>query len=124
MSSTTATIVATTTTGLSTGMTTWLVVAGAALVTYLIRISMVVVFHQRELPASVEPVLSLATPAVLAGVVAGALFLPGGEPGLPPIGHLLALGAAVVVVRRTGKTVLALAAGVPVAAFAALVGLA
>jgi hypothetical protein len=52
------------------------------------------------------------------------VFLPAGGPGWPSVGTVVALVAAAVAVRRTGKPVLALAVGVPIAVAAALVGLA
>jgi branched-subunit amino acid transport protein len=97
-------------------MTTWIVVLAAAATTYVVRISMVVVFHRRSLPSGFERVLSLATPAVLAAVVANALFVGnGGTIHPPPVTALLAVPAGALVVRRTGKPAHALAAGLPLA---------
>ncbi len=96
-------------------MTTWFVVLAAAASTYLVRISMVVVFHRRSLPDGFERVLSLASPAVLAAVVANALFVGNGSVHPPSVAALLAVPIGALVVWRTGKPVHALAAGLPVA---------
>lgn len=104
-------------------MTTWIAVLGAATATYLLRISMVVVLAGRPLPAACEHHLRLAGPAVLAAVVASALFVSDGAAQPAPVGHLVALVAAGAVVRRTGRSLHALLVGLPVAALASLLGL-
>lgn len=104
-------------------MTTWIAVLGAAACTYLLRISMVVVLAGRQLPASLEHQLRLAGPAVLAAVVASALFVSDGAAQAAPASHLAAVVAAGLVVRRTGRSLHALLVGLPVAALATLLGL-
>lgn len=96
-------------------MTTWLVVVAAAVATYLIRISMVVVYNRRSLPAGFERMLSLAAPAVLAAVAANSLFVGDGSIHAPEVAALFAVAAAAVAVWRTGKPVHALVVGLPLA---------
>ena len=55
-------------------MSAWFVVLAAALATYLLRVSMVVAFAGRPLPAPLDRHLSLTAPAVLAAIVANSLF--------------------------------------------------
>jgi branched-subunit amino acid transport protein len=64
------------------------------------------------LPDDLERLLSLAAPAVLAALVASSVFVVGDARRLP-VALLPAVLAAVLVVRRTGKPVHALAAGLP-----------
>jgi branched-subunit amino acid transport protein len=103
-------------------MTTWLVVLVASLATYLVRISMVVVFHERSVPAWMESVLALAGPAVLAAIVGAAVAAPNGSIEAPHRATLVALAAAGLAVRRTGKPALALVVGLPVAWIAVTAG--
>ncbi len=91
--------------------------------TYVMRVALAV------LPESVVRsdgrlmgVLDLLAPAVLAALVASALVAPGGDRTLPDPAALIAVGSAGVVVRFTGKVVLALAVGFPVYWILPLVG--
>jgi branched-subunit amino acid transport protein len=104
-------------------MTAWLVVLGAGACTYLLRISMVVVLANRDLPRPLAARLHLVAPAVLAGLVASALFVSDSSVHRPPFGHLAAITVAGLVVRRTGAMVHGLVVGLAVAALAELVGI-
>ncbi|MFB6271136.1 MAG: AzlD domain-containing protein [Halobacterium sp.] len=60
-------------------MRLWLVVLGAALGTYALRVSFVALFGRMDdVPPRVERTLSLVPPAVLAALVLPALVLDGG----------------------------------------------
>jgi branched-subunit amino acid transport protein len=94
-------------------VTVWLVVIAGAAATYLVRISMVVVFHGRAVPASIERSLALALPAVLAAVAANGLFVHGDAVVVPPPSVWPAVGMAALVARRTHRPVHALLVGLP-----------
>lgn len=60
-------------------MRLWLVVLGAAIGSYLLRVSFVTLFGRLdEVPARVERTLAFVPPAVLAALVAPELLLAGG----------------------------------------------
>lgn len=90
----------------------------AAIGTYLIRISGIVLLGgDRELPPRVKTMLSLVAPAAMAAIIANALFLDQGQWRGFGAWHLAALVAALVALwkRSMGWTLLA-----GVVAFAAL----
>jgi len=103
-------------------MSTWLVILACAATTYATRLSMVVVFHGRQIPARVHRALSVAGPAVLAALLGATVLAPNGSMEAPPIASVVALGAAAAVVRWRDKPLLALAVGLPVAGAAAALG--
>jgi branched-subunit amino acid transport protein len=108
-------------------MTTWLIVGAAAVASYLLRISMLVAFADRPVPPALARRLPLLGPAALGALVAGALTggMPAGAgPRVAgaPLGPVLAVVLALVVVRRTGRAGHALLVGLPVAALTAAAG--
>lgn len=84
-------------------MRLWLVVAGAAVGSYVLRVSFVEVFGRLDtVPPRVERTLAFVPPAVLAALVAPELLLDGGALAVSPANHrLLAGGVAAVVAWRT-----------------------
>ena len=103
-------------------MSTWLVVLAASAATYLIRVSMVVAFHRRRLPARLEGALSYAGPAVLASLVTAAVVTPHGSVEAPPAAGVAAIVAAAGVARWRDSPLLALGVGLLVVVGAAAVG--
>jgi branched-subunit amino acid transport protein len=102
-------------------VTTWLVILGAALCTYLLRVSMVFALDRRPLPDRVAARLRFGAPAVLAAVVTGSLFTSAHSVRAPALGDLLAVVLAAAVVRRTHNAAHALLVGLPVALLVAAV---
>ncbi|WNM27716.1 AzlD domain-containing protein [Demequina capsici] len=99
-------------------MTTFLIFTAAAIGTYLIRISGIVIFgRDRDIPPRVEQALQLVGPAAMAAIVANSLLLD--EGAWRPFGawHLAALAAVGVALWRRSSGV-TMAAGAVV--FAAL----
>lgn len=93
-------------------MTASLVIVAIALGTYALRVSMFVLVTSRPVPKGLDRMLQLVGPAAVAGLVAAALVRTGGD-GQDPV-ELLAVGAAFVVVRRTGNVAHAFVVGLPV----------
>ncbi|MCB0995352.1 MAG: AzlD domain-containing protein [Acidimicrobiales bacterium] len=93
-------------------MTTVLAFSIAALVTFALRSSMTLAGARRA--AALQTGIGLVTPAVLAAMVATALFVDHGAVAAPPVAELAAVGTALVVARRKNNASVALAAGLPV----------
>lgn len=96
-------------------MSTWLVVVGAAAVTYLLRSSVLVLGGGRRFPAALEARMRFVGPAVMAAIVAGALFTTDGHLSTVAPGDLLAVAVGGAAARRLANPGLALAVGLPVA---------
>lgn len=86
-------------------------VAGA--ITYALRCSMVVIGDRLDSSAIVESTIGLVSPAVLSAIIVSALVLDHGKVVAPDLAGVLAVGAAVVAVRRTSNVGMALAVGLP-----------
>ena len=94
-------------------MSTFLVVAAAGAVSYLCRISMLVLAARGGVPAAVERSALFAVPVAFAALAAtslGTAVIETGAGSLPALGAV-AVGAAAV--RRTGSSQAALLAGMP-----------
>lgn len=80
-------------------MTAWIVFALAAIGTYLIRISGLVIFSDPErIPAPVQRSLKMLGPAAMGAIIANALFLDGEQWrafGAWHIGAAVAVGVAI-----------------------------
>ncbi|MCB0970340.1 MAG: AzlD domain-containing protein [Acidimicrobiales bacterium] len=87
--------------------------AAAAIVTFALRASMVVAGDRLLGSDRLATVIALTSPAVLAAMIASALFVHAGEVIVPAPAEVGALAVAVVAVRRTGNVSAALAAGLP-----------
>ena len=82
----------------------WLVVLGLGLGTFLIRYSFIGLFANRDMPHWLTHGLKLTVPAIFASIVAGSLFLVGGQLGgwtLWPR-YLAAVVALLVALRTQG----------------------
>jgi len=90
----------------------WLVVGLGGLVTYLIRLSFIVVIPQERLPATFRRALRFIPPAVLASIVLPELVLRDGALALSPDNHRLLAGlVAALVAWRLRSTWLTIGAG-------------
>lgn len=102
-------------------MTALIAFALAALVTFLLRSSMTLVGAASASPRAGRWI-ALVSPAVLTAMVASALLLDHGEVVRPVLGEVLAVGAGVLAVRKTGNVSMALAVGLPVYWIATAIG--
>jgi branched-subunit amino acid transport protein len=90
-----------------TSMDSWLLVIGLGLGTFLIRYSFIGLFANRDMPSWLTHGLKLLVPAIFAAIVAGGLFISGGQLGgwaLWP--HYVAAALALLVALRTQGHVL------------------
>ena len=95
----------------------------AAAATYLLRSSMVL-FGGRLLGSDrFASNIALVSPAVIAAIVASALFIDGGRNVTPPAVSTLAVVAGLAAVRRTNNVSAALMVGMPIYWIGALAGL-
>ncbi len=90
----------------------WLTIAGMGVVTYAIRLSLILLFGRVALPPLLVRALRFVPAAVLSAIVFPELLLPGGRFDLSPgNARLLAGLLAGLVAWRTRSVVLAVAAG-------------
>ncbi len=78
-------------------MTVWLAIAGAGLVTYLLRLAPLVISVRRPAPVALRHYLDALPIAIIAALTGPAIVLPSGTPtlGAEPVGALVAgAGAA------------------------------
>jgi branched-subunit amino acid transport protein len=93
-------------------MSIWLVILLGGLLTYLTRLSFILLLGQWELPGWLLRLLRYVPPAVLSAVVFPELFLPGGAPDFSPGNLRLAAGlAAALVAWRTRNALLTIVSG-------------
>ena len=59
-------------------MSTWLIIVGVALVTFLLRASFIVFADPQRFPHAFRQALTFVPPAVLAAIVAPGLLMPAG----------------------------------------------
>jgi branched-subunit amino acid transport protein len=85
----------------------------AAVATYLLRSSLILLSGSSDSPRLTKAIRFVA-PAVLAAIVASAVFLDRGALRQPALAELVAIGAGLVAVRRTGNVGMALFVGLPV----------
>jgi branched-subunit amino acid transport protein len=94
-------------------MSTWLVVVAAGAGSYVLRISMIVLAARVGLPPLLERATRFAVPTAFAALAAASLggYTTGWDAAaLAPV---VAIGVAVVAVRRTGSPHAAVLAGMP-----------
>lgn len=85
-------------------MTVWLVVAAAAIGTYLIRLSGVVLLRDPErIPEPVRRALRMVAPAAMGAIIVNSLFLDAGEWRAFGAWHLAALVAIAVALWRRSQ---------------------
>ncbi|MBN1202795.1 MAG: AzlD domain-containing protein [Anaerolineae bacterium] len=93
-------------------MSEWLVIGGMVVVTYSVRLSVIALLGEGELPDSINRALRYVPPAALTAIIFPELFIPDGTFDLS-LGNvrLLAGLAAAVVAWYTRRTLLSIAAG-------------
>jgi branched-subunit amino acid transport protein len=92
-------------------MSAGLVLTGAGLVSWVLRVLFIVLVPARRLPPPVHRALAHTGPAALAALLATDLAQSGFDGG-SPVALLLALLAAALVARRTRSLLLATGAGI------------
>ncbi|HEU4544217.1 MAG TPA: AzlD domain-containing protein [Jiangellaceae bacterium] len=96
-------------------MTAWIVILLAGLGSYLFRISMVVLTNRVALPAKVEQASEFVAPAAFAALAATGIAAASVQAGdvAQAIPLLAAVAVAIVAVRLTGRSYVAVLAGMP-----------
>jgi branched-subunit amino acid transport protein len=90
----------------------WLIIAGMVLVTYSVRLSVIVLMRGQEMPPSLARALRFVPPAALSAIVFPELLTPGGALDLSPGNVRLIAGIlAAIVAWTTRRTLLPIAAG-------------
>jgi len=93
-------------------MSLWLTILLAGLATYVIRLSFIQLFANREIPPFVLRALQFVPPAVLTAIIAPELFLQEGSLSLSLAnGRLVAGLIAILVAWRTKNVVLTILVG-------------
>ena len=96
-------------------MTAWFVILLAGLGSYLFRISMIVLADRIALPAKVEQASEFVAPAAFAALAATGIAVASTQAGtvVQAAPLLAAVAVAIVAVRLTGRSYLAVLAGMP-----------
>lgn len=93
-------------------MNLWLVIIGMGVITYGIRLSMIVLLEKVEIPAKLRQALRFVPPAVLSAIIFPELLQPGGQLDVS-LGNdrLLAGLLAMIVAWRTKNVLWTIAVG-------------
>jgi len=95
-------------------MNTWLIIAGVALTTFLLRASFIVFADPQRFPPAFRRALAYVPPAVLAAIVAPGLLLPQGVLDFTLANARLPAGLlAMAVAARVRHPLAPIAAGLP-----------
>lgn len=95
-------------------MNTWLIIAGVALTTFLLRASFIVFADPQRFPSTFRRALAYVPPAVLAAIVAPGLLLPEGVLDFTLANARLPAGLlAMAVAARVRHPLAPIAAGLP-----------
>lgn len=93
-------------------MSLWLLVLGMGLLTFLLRLALVLGANRLELPPTLQQGLKYAPPAVLSAIIALELAAPAGTIDLTPSNFRLVAGVvATVVAWRTRNVLITIAVG-------------
>lgn len=93
-------------------MSLWIAVIGMGVITYAIRLSLIVLAERVQLSEPIQQALRFVPPAVLSAIIAPELLRPGGTFDLTLGNERLLAGAiAIVVAWRTRNVLLTIAAG-------------
>lgn len=94
-------------------MSVWLVLIGAGLVTFALRLALILLIGRMELPQSLRRPLRFVPPAVLGAIIFLAVLMPQGSPALSPLDNarIITAGLAVIVAWRTKKILPTIAVG-------------
>lgn len=96
-------------------MTAWIVILLAGLGSYLFRISMIVLTERVALPAKLEQASGFVAPAAFAAIAATGIAVASRQAGtvMQATPLLAAVAVAIVAVRLTGRSYVAVLAGMP-----------
>ena len=95
-----------------TALEIWTVIAGGTIVTYLTRLSFLVLMPADRMPSFAQRALTYAPPSVLAAIILPEVLLEAGRLALSPNNpRLLAATAAAIVAWRTKNTWLTMLLG-------------
>ena len=96
-------------------MTAWIVILLAGLGSYLFRISMIVLTERVALPARLEQASAFVAPAAFAALAATGIAFSSTQAAdlMHAVPLLAAVAAAVLAVRLTGRSYVAVLAGMP-----------
>jgi branched-subunit amino acid transport protein len=103
-------------------VTAWIVIVSIGAVSYSLRAAALVVVASRPLPESLQLPLGFVGPAAIAALLASLLFTSAGTLRAASVAELIAVGAGIVAVRRTGNMLHAFAVGFPVLWVGSLLG--
>lgn len=92
-------------------MSVWLLIVGAGIGTYLLRVSMVALLSNVETPVWVDRITSFVMPAAFAALAASAVLRAGGVASVESVPRVVAILVAIAVAHRTRSTPLTLTAG-------------
>ncbi len=87
-------------------MTLWLTILGAGLITYLIRLSLIMLLDRVRVTAVVKRALQFVPPAVLSAIIFPEMLQPSGEFDLSLGNFLLLAGLVGILAARRTKNVL------------------
>ena len=93
-------------------MSAFIVVIVAGVLSYVFRVSMLIVAARRTLPAVIDRAGRFAVPTAFAALAAASLAT--GVAGAPAVAPFVAVAAGAFAVRRTGTPHAAVLAGMPV----------
>ena len=93
-------------------MTAWLIIVGMGIVTYAIRLSLIVLLGRLDVPPLVQRALRFVPPAVLSAIILPEVLRPGGALDISFGNDRLIAGVlAAVVAWRTRNVFLSIAVG-------------
>lgn len=93
-------------------MTLWLIIIGMGIITYAIRLSLIVLLGRVAVPVIVQRALRFVPPAVLSAIIFPELLRPGGALDISPGNARLIAGVvAALVAWRTKNVILTIAVG-------------
>ena len=96
-------------------MTLWLIIIGMGIITYAIRLSLIVLLGRVDVPVIVQRALRFVPPAVLSAIIFPELLRPGGALDISPGNARLIAGVvAALVAWRTKNVILTIAVGMAV----------
>lgn len=86
-------------------MNVWLILIGAGLATFGIRLAFILLIGRMEVPESLRGLLRFVPPAVLGAIIFLGILMPEGSLALSPLDNvrIIAAGLAVSVAWRTKK---------------------
>lgn len=87
-------------------MSYWLIIIGMVVVTYSVRLSVIVLLGKAAMPSGINRALRYVPPAALTAIIAPALLVPDGSFDLSPENARLLAGIGAAVVAWRSKSAL------------------